>query len=120
MDTMRSWRECGKESMQQRLEIKYTHTAVEDMDEIFSFISQDNVMAAETMLEKLDRQISMLAEFPDSGSVLPEDDYPLVQRGYRFIVVQPYLVFYKVVDQVVIIFRVLHGRRDYLRELFSQ
>ncbi len=64
--------------------------------------------------------ISMLAKFPDLGAVLPDDDYPLVQRGYRFIVVQPYLVFYRVVDKVVVIHRILHGRRDYLRELFVQ
>ncbi len=106
--------------MRQRNEIKYTPVAVDDLDEIFSFISVDDVAAATMMLEKLDRQISMLAEFPDLGAVLPDDDYPLVQRGYRFIVVQPYLVFYRVVDQVVVIHRILHGRRDYLRELFVQ
>lgn len=46
--------------MQQRTEIKYTPAAVDDMDELFSFISSDNVTAAEAMLEKLDRQISLL------------------------------------------------------------
>ncbi len=106
--------------MRQRNEIRYTPVAVDDMDEIFSFISVDDVAAAEIMLEKLDRQISMLAEFPDLGVVLSDEDYPLVQRGYRFVVVQPYLVFYRVVDQVVVIHRILHGRRDYLRELFVQ
>ncbi len=106
--------------MRQRNEIKYTPVAVDDMDEIFSFISVDDVLAAAMMLERLDRQISMLAEFPDLGAVLSDEDYPLVQRGYRFVVVQPYLVFYRVVDQVVVIHRILHGRRDYLRELFVQ
>jgi len=106
--------------MQQRTEIKYTPAAVDDMDELFSFISSDNVTAAEAMLEKLDRQISLLGEFPHSGSILAEDDYSIVKRGYRFIFVQPYLVFYRVVDQTVVIYRILHGRRDYLRELFVQ
>lgn len=106
--------------MGQRHKIRYTPVAMDDMDEMFSFISLDNVTASETMLEKLDSQISMLAEFPNLGSVLSEDDYPLAQRGYRFIVVQPYLVFYRVIEQTVVIHRLLHGRRDYLRELFAQ
>jgi toxin ParE1/3/4 len=60
-----------------------------------------------------------LADFPNLGSVLSEEKYPLVVRGFRFIVVHPYLVFYKIVDDSIIIHRILHGRRDYLRELFD-
>ncbi|WP_281423148.1 type II toxin-antitoxin system RelE/ParE family toxin [Paenibacillus oenotherae] len=67
----------------------------------------------------MDHQISSLADFLEMGSVLAEDDYSLIQRGYRFIVVNPYLVFYRVIKETVIIHRILHGRRDYLRELFG-
>jgi len=99
--------------------VKYAPAAVDDMDEIFSYISQDNVLAAENLLDKLDHQMNGLADFPNMGSVLSQDDYSLIQRGYRFIVVNPYLVFYRIVDDTVIIHRILHGRRDYLRELFD-
>ncbi|CAM4365442.1 type II toxin-antitoxin system RelE/ParE family toxin [Paenibacillus alkaliterrae] len=98
--------------------IKYSQAAVDDMDEIFSFISQDNVSVAENILEKLDHYIAGLADFPSMGSVLSDEEYTLIQRGYRFIVVNPYLVFYRIIDDKVIIHRILHGRRDYLRELF--
>jgi toxin ParE1/3/4 len=89
------------------------------MDEIFSYISKDDVSTAENLLQKLDHQISGLADLHEMGSVLSEDDYSLVQRGYRFIVVNPYLVFYRVIQNTVVIHRILHGRRDYLRELFG-
>ncbi|MNH35455.1 Plasmid stabilization system protein [compost metagenome] len=89
------------------------------MDEIFSYISQDNLSAAENMLEKLDIQISGLADFPNKGSILSDDDYSLVQDGYRFIIVHPYIVFYRIMNNSIIIHRILHGRRDYLRELFG-
>lgn len=105
--------------MPPRNKVKYSPAAVDDMDEIFSYISKDDVSAAENLLQKLDHQISGLADFPEMGSVLSEDDYSLVQRGYRFIVVNPYLVFYRVVQDTVVIHRILHGRRDYLRELFG-
>ena len=105
--------------MPQKSKVRFSPAAVDDMDEIFSYISQENVSAAETLLEKLDQQIKALTDFPNRGSVLSEDEYSLIQRGYRFIVVYPYLVFYRIVDDTVIIHRILHGRRDYLRELFD-
>ncbi|MFB0844116.1 type II toxin-antitoxin system RelE/ParE family toxin [Paenibacillus oleatilyticus] len=98
--------------------VRYTPAAVDDLDEIFSYITQDNWQNAEKMLERLSREIGGLADFPHMGSVLSEDDYTLIQRGYRFIVVSPYLVFYRIINNEVIIHRILHGRRDYLRELF--
>jgi len=89
------------------------------MDEIFSYISQDIVDAAANMLDKLNFSIAGLADFPNKGSVLSDDEYSLIERGYRFIVVSPYLVFYRIMNDTVIIHRILHGRRDYLRELFG-
>ena len=99
--------------------IKYTPVAVDDMDEIFSYIAKDNAAAAESLLEIINMSISRLADFPNLGSVLSDEEYTLVNRGYRFIVVQPYLVFYRIIDHTIIIHRILHGRRDYLRELFE-
>lgn len=106
--------------MKPNLEIKYTPIAIDDMDEIFSYISEDHVSAAEEMLEKLNSQIARLAQFPRMGSVLSDEEYTLINHGYRFIVIQPYLVFYRIMDDhTIIIHRILHGRRDYLRELFT-
>ncbi|MBS3983587.1 MAG: type II toxin-antitoxin system RelE/ParE family toxin [Dethiobacter sp.] len=100
--------------------IKYAPAAVDDMDEIFSYISSDNIAAAETLLDKLSDTIARLATYPNMGIVLSDEDYPLIQQGYRFIVVPPYLVFYRLAEDMVIVHRILHGRRDYLRELFDQ
>lgn len=105
--------------MRQKNKVKYAPAAVDDMDEIFSYIAIDNFAAAEDLLNKLARQISQLGECLHMGAVLAEDEYALIQRGYRFIVVQPYLVFYRILDDIVVIHRILHGRRDYLRELFG-
>jgi len=105
--------------MPQKNKIKYTPMAVDDMDEIFSYISEDNVVAAESLLERINTGVSKLADFPNMGSVLSDEEYTLVNSGYRFIIIQPYLVFYRIIEHAIIIHRILHGRRDYLRELFS-
>jgi toxin ParE1/3/4 len=116
---MKSWQKLEEKLMQSKNKIKYSPAAVDDMDEIFSYISQDNITVAELMLEKIDREIRNLERFPNIGSVLSDDEYTIIQRGYRFIVVKPYLIFYRLMNDTVIIHRILHGHRDYLRQLFS-
>lgn len=105
--------------MRQKNRVIYAPAAVDDMDEIFSYIPSDNVAAAEKMLNKLNNGIAGLEDFPYMGSVLSEDEYTLTQRGYRYIVIHPYLIFYRIIGDAVVIHRILHGRRDYLRELFD-
>jgi len=105
--------------MPQRIKIKYTPVAIDDMDEIFSYISKENADAAELMLEKISAKVNRLSKFPNMGSVLSDEEYTLIQQGYRFIIAQPYMIFYRIIKNTIIISRILHGRRDYLRELFE-
>ena len=105
--------------MPKKHKIKYAPAAVDDMDEIFSYIPQDNIISAEMMLEEINERIAKLAEFLNMGSVLSDEEYTIIKRGYRFVVVHPHLVFYRIIDNTVIIHRILHSRRDYLRALFD-
>lgn len=99
--------------------IRYTRDAVDDLDSIFDYISEDNREAALGMLERLENSILKLAENPRIGAVLPTNDLSLVEPGYRRIVVKPYLVFYRIGNGEVLIARVLHGRQDWMHLLFE-
>lgn len=105
--------------MQPNYKILYSKTALDDFDEIFSYIAKDNVISAEVLLKRFDESIQKLNNFPNLGSILSEDEFTLISSGYRFLVVSPYLVFYRILEDSVIIHRILHGRRDYLRGLFD-
>ena len=99
--------------------IRYTRDAVDDLDSIFDYISEDNRKAALDMLERIESSIMKLADNPRIGMVLPTDDLSLVEPGYRRIVVKPYLVFYRIGNDEVFIARVLHGRQDWMQLLFE-
>ena len=105
--------------MLSRIKILYTPAALDDLDEIFSYIAKETVSGAEKLLKKFDASIVKLADFPNLGSILSEDEFALISSGYRFIVVHPYMVFYRIIDDTLVIHRILHGRRDYLRNLFE-
>lgn len=47
-----------------RAEIRYLTTAVNDLKDIFFYIKADKPQAASQLLDKIDRGISNLADFP--------------------------------------------------------
>ena len=60
-----------------------------------------------------------MADCPDLGVTLSLEDYTLVTPGIRFLVVNPYVVYYRKIEDSVVILRILHSRRDYLDELLG-
>ncbi|MFZ3591403.1 type II toxin-antitoxin system RelE/ParE family toxin [Bacillus sp. DJP31] len=92
-----------------------TDTAEEQLRDIIFYIAEDSsdVDIALGYLEKIETAINRLQEFPDSGSI---PRYSILKRqGYRVVIVERYLVFYKIneADQTVIIYAIVDGRREY-------
>jgi toxin ParE1/3/4 len=97
--------------MKNKYPIEYLPIAEKDLMEILVYIQTDNPAAALQLLEELDKAILKLAYFPYMGSI-PKDQR-LIQLNYRTLVVENYLVFYVVLDEIVEIRRILHGKRKY-------
>ena len=66
------------------------------------------------LLELLEESINRLSEFPEMGA--PPRYAALRARGYRVLIVDRFLVFYKVEreSKLVMVYAVVDGRRDYL------
>ncbi len=105
--------------MTKKYRVRYTRDAVDDLDSIFDYIVDDNRQAAVEMLNSIEAAILRLADNPRIGAVLPTDDLSLVEPGYRRIVVKPYLIFYRIGEEEIIIARVIHGRQDWMHLLFE-
>jgi plasmid stabilization system protein ParE len=87
--------------------------------EIHSYISQElcNPQAALNLVLKITKKIRNLSEHPGIGAPL---SYIVgIQTDYHFLVCANYLIFYRYEDETVFVSRILHGRRDYMRILFS-
>lgn len=97
--------------MNNKYPIEYLPIAEQDLIEILEYIQIDNPSAALQLLEEIDKSISKLAYFPYMGH-MPKDQR-LIQLNYRTLVVESYLVFYVVLDEIVEIRRILHGKRKY-------
>ncbi len=92
-----------------------TDKADEQLREIIFYIADDSgsIDIALNYLEKVEDAISSLEEFPMSGSV---PKYSILRKqGYRVLIVEKHLVFYKIneSEKIVTIYAIVDGRREY-------
>jgi len=92
-----------------------TDKADEQLRDIVFYIAEDagDIDIALNYLDKVEKAINQLEDFPMAGSI---PRYSILRKqGYRILVVERHLVFYKVDEAVktVIIFAVVDGRREY-------
>lgn len=91
--------------------IEILQIAREDIGEIFFYIAAESPALALAMTEKITDKIDTLAEFPLIGKIVPDNE--LAKQEYRMLIINSYIVFYKIIDDEVVVYRVLHGMRDY-------
>lgn len=96
--------------------IKRTAKADEQLRDIVFYRAEvtGSVDAALDLLETMEKEIALFASFPESGA--PPHYATLRTRGYRVLIVEKQLVFYKVDPETktLVIHAVVDGRRDYL------
>ena len=97
--------------MKKKHKIKYLPIAQQDLIDIFDYIKEDNPSAVKNFIDKIDKSILKLETFPQLG-VVPQDDR-LELLGYRMLVIDNYLIFYVIKENIVEIRRIIHGSRKY-------
>ncbi|KUO61242.1 MAG: addiction module toxin RelE [Gracilibacter sp. BRH_c7a] len=97
--------------MAKKYHIEYLPIAQEDLTSIIEYIQIDDPLAAQSFLDEVDRTISKLEDFPHMGSI--PKDMRLMNLNYRILIIGNYLVFYVVLDEIIEIRRILHGKRQY-------
>ncbi|KAF0144333.1 MAG: RelE/StbE family addiction module toxin [Nitrospirae bacterium] len=100
---------------QHRYAVRLLEIAEDDLNEIVTYIAAENFTAAEALAAKIEKNLSHLSVHPFIGRVPEEEE--LTRLGYRYLIVQDYLIFYTIEGQTILIHRIIHGARDYLRLL---
>jgi plasmid stabilization system protein ParE len=90
---------------------QFTNKAAGDLYDIWSFIAENNLEAADRVVEAIFRACELLADSPFAGRLRGE----LTTLQVRFWVVQPYRKYFIVYDpnkKPLEIIRILHGARN--------
>lgn len=95
--------------------IKMTPKAEEDLDNIYSYITQELFAeeSAKNLIDRIEKSIMRLEEFPFSCNYVADEF--LRSKSYRKLIIDNYIAFYIVDEEerYVIIMRVLYGRQKY-------
>jgi len=92
-------------------DVQFLQEALDDLEEIILYIAQDSPRAALRMHDSIIEKANDLSVFPKRGRLVP--DRKMASAGYRMLGIKPYIVFYRVIDHTVLIYRVLHGATNY-------
>lgn len=95
--------------------VRLLRVAEDDFNEIITYIGAENRAAAEMIATKIEKNLTRLSFYPYLGKI-PKDE-ELNRLGYRFLVVENYLIFYTMEKQTVPIHRIIQGARNYLKLL---
>jgi len=99
--------------MTKTYKLRYLKLAQSDLLDIVDYISNQlcNPQAATHLVDKLDKAICCLEQFPFSGHLYKNTQK--LEDEYRILVVENYLVFYVVCENIVEIRRIIYGKRNY-------
>ena len=95
--------------------VRLLSIAQQDLVDLVSYLAAENSRAAAEVLGHIEARLEALQSHPFVGRV-PHNP-KLTALGYRVLVIDNYLVFYKVKGNAVLVYRILHGARDLLRVL---
>ena len=90
----------------------FSDAAVQDLNEICSYIARDNPNAASKLFDSIRQKCVLIAQFPNMGK-----SYDLLSPGLRGFIVNDYIIFYYPRADGIDIARVASGSRD-LESLF--
>ena len=82
--------------------------AYTDLDDIWEFIAEDSMDAADRVREDIYRTIGNLVPFPHQGHRRAD----LTSRPLRFVNVRDYLIAYAPNESPLLVIAALHGRRN--------
>ena len=91
--------------------IKIFPTAKQDLDEVIGYLNTLYPDAASKYYDLLVEEIASLSKMPERCP--KPKDLALAVKGYRYLIVKNYLVFYVIIGDTVQIRRILYARRDY-------
>jgi toxin ParE1/3/4 len=88
------------------MKVRYTPRAFSDLDVIRTYIAQFNPAAAGRVVTLIEKIVTRLADFPESGQRADELDAHVV-----FSTRYPYRVYYRVTSDEVLILHIRHAAK---------
>ena len=91
---------------------KFSEAAEWDIADIVSYFDDRNDSVSERFYQAVEETVRMLCNNPEIGEIFQGDPTGTI-RHRTIVKFRSYLIFYRRVDSVLEIVRIIHGARDY-------
>ena len=95
-------------------QVIHSKQANQDLFSIWAYIAEDNINAADKLLDNIDDKCKLLGENPKLGQARPD-----ISAKMRYFPVKNYLILYQEQPFGIEVIRVLHGSRDLNEIIFA-
>jgi toxin ParE1/3/4 len=95
--------------MPAKYSVEITPAAERDVEEIWTYIADDNPENATDFILRLEEQIEALEQFPERCPLIPENE--ILGTGYRHLIYGAYRTIFRITGKTVFIVRIIHGAR---------
>lgn len=89
-------------------QLRFTEAVAKDLEEIYTYIADDSLAAADRVMSRLQKHWKLLAENPGIGR--KRDN---LESGLRSAPEGNYIIFYRAIDSGIELVRILHSSRDF-------
>lgn len=87
--------------------IRWTEAAASDLESIYDFLARGNDAAALDVVLGIHSSVEQLTKFPNLGRTA-DAQFP---TGTRILMRPPYLIFYHLLEDIIVADSILHGSR---------
>jgi toxin ParE1/3/4 len=90
------------------MKVRYRPRAIADLIGIADYLSERSPAGARAVEARIRMSVELLRQFPESGRVIEQRSQVRVMPIVRY----PYLVFYTVTEEELVILHIRHGARE--------
>ena len=94
------------------MNVFWTHTAEEHLDSIYCYIAKDSLQYAKRTVDRLTRRSIQIAEYPESGRLVPEYDLSQI----REVIEGSFRIIYHIKPDGIDVLAVIHAAQNVFRE----
>ena len=89
----------------------WTKPALDDLDEIISYIAKDSAEVAIKQYERIKDSAIKIEKYPEQGRIIPELKNENIIK-YREIIITPWRLMYRIENQRILVLALIDGRRN--------
>ena len=93
------------------VKVIWTKPALNDLDEIISYIAYNSIDNAIKQYERIRETAKEITAFPKQGRIIPELKNENIIK-FREIIVNPWRIMYRIDDDRILILAIIDGRRN--------